>query len=291
MNLWTFPFWCVPFPHIYTSHYDSTPLFLFSSFLFLFSSFSLSLIPSSPLLLFLHYRTRWKHFKFENNSIWWRHVRAPHSIGNLNNVLCHRICWVCCTGGYVVRTLSYICSLSGSFNYLNTVWIPHFLHYPNNNLFELLSLVVEYFEKIDSDLKMGSEEEFLLDAVKRRRKFGKIFCHTILTVVDIFLICFSGMLLAVNVVIVNESRQEREDVMCTWWVEFHELLYHQYYWIVILSSNSSASFCLFDLCFQCRTLLNDIDHSFIHFFLLILIRILLLTFITQHLLFHLILPS
>ena len=33
--------------------------------------------------------------------------------------------------------------------------------------------LIEYFAKIDSDLKMGSEEESLLNAVKKRRQFGK----------------------------------------------------------------------------------------------------------------------
>ena len=33
--------------------------------------------------------------------------------------------------------------------------------------------MIEYFDKIDCDLKRGSEEEQLLDAVKKRRTFGK----------------------------------------------------------------------------------------------------------------------
>ena len=37
-------------------------------------------------------------------------------------------------------------------------------------------LFLEYFAKIDSDLKMGFEEESLLNAVKKRRQFGKKSC-------------------------------------------------------------------------------------------------------------------
>lgn len=61
---------------------------------------------------------------------------------------------------------------------------------------------------------MGSEEEFLLDAVKKRRQFGKIFSQYGIDG-GRFLLIFFGTLLAVDAVMVNESRQERKDGKCT----------------------------------------------------------------------------
>ena len=66
--------------------------------------------------------------------------------------------------------------------------------YDNRNWQDFYPLYfLEYFDKIDSDLKRGSEEEELLNAVKKRHAFGTC-AHSIV----FFCIMFCGLLAEVS---------------------------------------------------------------------------------------------